>query len=128
MLKVCGFLIAARRVDSEIIYASIILYIIFALCLSLAYFGILILFPGSFGENLVLDFSSRNSLTLTLHDLIYFSFVTQTTLGYGDISPTAGFAKAVVSLQAVVGQIYLAVIIARLVGIQIATTMDGDRS
>lgn len=122
------FLVSAKKVDSEIIYASIILYIIFGLCMSLVYYGTLILAPGSLGQSLVLDFNDQASLTVVLHDLIYFSFVTQTTLGYGDISPTTGFAKALASTQALVGQIYVAVIIARLVGIQIATTLDDRRN
>jgi hypothetical protein len=125
MHKVLKFLIEARKVDPEIIYAAIILYFIFAVCLSLVYFGILIVIPGSFGEDLVPDFSDRNSLTLILHNLMYFSFVTQTTLGYGDISPTLAFSKSVVSIQAMAGQIYLAVIIARLVGMQIASQTNG---
>lgn len=127
MRKVYNFLIAAKKVDTEIIYASIILYIIFGLCLSLVYYGTLIVSPGSLGENLVLDFNDHASSTLLLHDLIYFSFVTQTTLGYGDISPTTGFAKALTSTQALVGQLYVAVIIARLVGIQIATTLSESK-
>lgn len=127
MHKVYNFLIAAKKVDTEIIYASIILYIIFGLCLSLVYYGTLIVSPGSLGENLVLDFEDHASLTLLLHDLIYFSFVTQTTLGYGDISPTTGFARAVTSTQALVGQLYVAVIIARLVGIQIATSLNESK-
>ena len=124
MNKVYIFLLAAKKVDNEIIYASIILYVIFGLCLSLVYYGALIVSPGSLGENLVLDFNDHASLTVVLHDLIYYSFVTQTTLGYGDISPTIGFTKATASTQAMAGQLYVAVIIARLVGIQIATTLN----
>jgi len=123
-----NFLLSAKIVDTEIIYASIILYIVFGLCMSLVYYATLVVAPGALGESLVLDFSSPVSLTVVLHDLIYFSFVTQTTLGYGDISPTTGFTKALASTQAMVGQIYVAVIIARLVGIQIATTLDDRRS
>jgi hypothetical protein len=123
MRKVYGFLLAAKKVDTEIIYASIILYVIFGLCLSLVYYGTLIISPGSLGENLVLDFNDPASLAVTMHDLIYFSFVTQTTLGYGDISPVTGFTRALASGQALVGQLYVAVIIARLVGVQIATTL-----
>ncbi len=124
MRKVFDFLLAARKVDAEIIYASLVLYMIFGLCLSLVYYGVLIVSPGSLGESLVLNFDDQASLTVLMHDLIYFSYVTQTTLGYGDISPTTGFAKSVASTQAVVGQLYVAVIIARLVGIQIATSLN----
>ena len=55
-----------------------------------------------------------------MHDLMYFSIVTLTTLGYGDITPLSDVAKALASVQALVGQIYLTVLIARLVGLHIA--------
>ncbi len=52
--------------------------------------------------------------------LTYFSFVTMTTLGFGDISPVSPAARTVVWTQALIGQLYLAIMIAGLVGIHIA--------
>ena len=49
------------------------------------------------------------------------AYVTQTTLGYGELTPASGAARAFVIAQALFGQIYIAVVIARLVGLQIAT-------
>ena len=48
-------------------------------------------------------------------DFLYFSFVTMTTLGYGDLSPGSRAAKMVVGVEAVVGQLFIAILIARLV-------------
>lgn len=50
------------------------------------------------------------------HDYLYFSFVTVTTLGYGDITPANELAKSIVFLLAVSGQLYLTVLVAMLVG------------
>jgi voltage-gated potassium channel len=50
------------------------------------------------------------------HDYLYFSFVTMTTLGYGDITPVSSFAKSVTILIAVMGQLYLTMLVAMLVG------------
>ena len=50
----------------------------------------------------------------------YYSMVTLTTLGYGDIVPNSDYARAAAALEAVIGQLYLAVIVARLVGMYIA--------
>ena len=50
-------------------------------------------------------------------DLVYFSFVTLCSLGYGDISPVGGLARTLAYLEAVVGQFYLAVMVASLVGV-----------
>ena len=48
--------------------------------------------------------------------LTYFSFMTLTTVGYGDVLPNSGSARAAVTLEAVLGHFYLAVLVARLVG------------
>jgi len=50
------------------------------------------------------------------HDFLYFSFVTLTTLGYGDVTPVSVFAKSVTLIIAVTGQLYLTILIAMLVG------------
>ena len=51
---------------------------------------------------------------------IYYSFVTLTTLGYGDITPLTTQAGSLAISEAIIGQIYMAVLITRLVGLQIA--------
>jgi voltage-gated potassium channel Kch len=60
-------------------------------------------------------FSSGSSFA----NFIYYSFVTLTTLGYGDIVPVSPHARALSSLEAVIGQLFIAVLIARLVGMHI---------
>ena len=55
------------------------------------------------------------------NEFVYFSFVTMTTLGYGDIVPVSQPARMLVVLQAVIGQLFLVILVARLVG------MVGDR-
>ena len=58
--------------------------------------------------------------------LVYFSFVTLSTVGYGDITPLSPPARALAFLEAILGQIYLTVLVARLVGLHIAYSMPGD--
>ncbi len=52
--------------------------------------------------------------------LRYFSMITLTTIGYGDIMPRSTGARAMAALEGLVGQIYLTAILARLVGIEVA--------
>jgi hypothetical protein len=52
-------------------------------------------------------------------ELLYFSFVTMTTLGYGDIVPTNQLTRALATMEALAGQLYLAVLVARLVALHI---------
>ena len=56
-------------------------------------------------------------------NLSYFSFVTLTTLGYGDIVPVSGPAKTFSTLEAIVGQLYIALLVARLVGLHTAQSI-----
>jgi voltage-gated potassium channel Kch len=57
----------------------------------------------------------------------YFSFSTLTTVGYGDIVPRSNAARTLAELEAITGQIYLAVLVARLVGLHIVDS-SGSRS
>ena len=65
---------------------------------------------------------------IDLSSSMYFSFVTLTTLGYGDITPINDFARSLAFLEAATGQIYLTVLIASLVGIHISTSEKGAQS
>jgi hypothetical protein len=56
--------------------------------------------------------------------VLYFSFCTLTTLGYGDIVPVSPMARTLASLEAITGQLYLAVLVARLVGLHIASSLE----
>jgi len=55
-----------------------------------------------------------------LHDFVYYSFVTLTTLGYGDIVPLSATARSLVYMEAIFGQFYIAILVAGLVSIHIS--------
>ena len=63
---------------------------------------------------------------LGLSSAMYFSFVTLTTLGYGDITPINNAARSLAFLEAAMGQIYLTVLIASLVGVHISSFDKGE--
>jgi hypothetical protein len=56
----------------------------------------------------------------SISTLLYFSAVTMTTLGYGDITPVLPTSRTVCTVQAVVGQLYVAIFVARLVALHVA--------
>jgi len=58
------------------------------------------------------------------HDFLYFSFITLTTLGYGDVTPVSAFAKSVTLIIAVTGQLYLTILIAMLVGKFLSSSIE----
>ena len=55
---------------------------------------------------------------------MYYSFVTLTTLGYGDIYPTSDATRILAMLEATLGQLYLVILVARLVGLYTAQQME----
>jgi hypothetical protein len=73
------------------------------------------------------SFSVRGAVaTLELHDLIYFSFSSLTTTGFGDIVPLGRVAKTAATLQVIVGQLFIAILIAKLVGVYPAALPQSD--
>jgi hypothetical protein len=113
-----------RRVTFNTVCASLCIYVFLALIWAMAYSAIAQLDPGAFtytvaGKELP-PFRVDRGDTAAL----YFSFSTLTTLGYGDIVPTSPISRLLTSVEAVTGQLYLAVLVARLVGLHIAGSME----
>ena len=97
------------RVDSEHIYAALSVYLLGGIFFGVLYHAVGQGWPGSFS---VLGKTGD----FELFDAIYFSFVTLATLGYGDLLPVSEVARGLAVVEAVSGQLFLAVLIARLVG------------
>ena len=115
-------IIRAKKVTTGIIYGSICGFLLIGINWTMLFSLVEILEPGSFlyaGAHLI-DSSNELVRRHAFSDFTYYSFVTLTTLGYGDITPASPPAKALSSLEAVTGQLYIAVLIARLVGLNIA--------
>jgi hypothetical protein len=88
-----------------------------------------VLRPGSFRGDLE-SMRQLQDFHLRHFNLMYFSLVTLTTVGYGDIVATTGAARGLASVEAVAGQFYLAVLIAELIGRRVssATQRPANRS
>ena len=86
-------------------------------------YGLMYLFgPGAFHLPMGWPPAEEQGIArdVPLNLLTYFSFMTLTTVGYGDVLPISGSARAAVIVEAVLGHFYLAVLVARLVGLHIA--------
>ena len=99
-----------RRVTLDLIYGSVLAYILIGVSWALIFCCIELFVADSF------SFSSEVTLSDKTSALIYFSFVTLTTLGYGDVLPVTTFAKTVAYLEAITGVMYPAILISTLVG------------
>ena len=100
-----------KAVSLQVILSSINGYLLLGLVFSLILWIIHKVQPEAFNFSEIMD-----STIIRTSDYIYYGFVTFTTLGYGDISPQIPSAKSMAILTSVSGQIYIAVIIALLVG------------
>jgi hypothetical protein len=113
-------LVKQHRISIDTILGGINVYLLFAI--GFAYLHGLVEFSqaGSYqqqGESLTVVFG-RDHGGEGLNTFFYFSVITLTTLGYGDISPLSPIARTLCSVEAVVGQLYVAIFIARLVALQ----------
>ncbi len=108
------FVFESGRIDEERIFASLSLYLLFGVLFSLIFAVIEEYMPGSFHYP---DTLSPDTVTRPLLQLFYFSFVTLATLGYGDIIPVSGPAKGMAIIEAIIGQMYLVVVVSRLVSL-----------
>ncbi len=108
----------AKVVDSRLICAALCLYLFMGTFWGYLYEVLYSFYPASFsGDFLTTDGMSMVSLRQHFQ---YFSFVTLTTLGYGDIVPKTSGASALCISEAIMGQFFMAVLVARLVGIQVS--------
>ena len=119
------FVLREGTVDSERIYAALSVYLLAGLAFGVAYYVIEGVRPGSLR---VTSADGATVAALGLKTAIYFSFVTLATLGYGDVVPVGPLPQSLATLEAVGAQLYLAVLIARLVSLQARSSSDADRS
>jgi hypothetical protein len=101
------------RVTSDKIYGAICAYLLFGYAWAFIYSVIEEVQPGSFTSLGPQDLVGR------VMEMRYFSFVTLTTVGYGDIVPHTPMARTMALLEAMLGQFYLVALIGRLVGLHI---------
>jgi hypothetical protein len=112
------------EVTTDAVAGSLCGYLLVGVAFGHAYSLVELLRPGSF---------LAGELTATGPDpgrahsaLTYFSFVTLTTVGYGDIVPASGLARGLANVEAIVGQFYLAVVIADLIGKKVGFRLAGS--
>jgi hypothetical protein len=107
-----NYIFNAKEVTEEVLYAAVIVYLLTAILWSFAYSILEFVYPDSFGY--------PGGPREDVYRYLYFSFITITTLGYGDITPLTDKASALAILEAVFGQVYLVVIVAWLVGMHVS--------
>lgn len=102
-----------EEVATDTLFGAACVYLLLGLVWMVAYTLLERVHPGSF------HFSSVDSSSgvPSIFDFLYFSIVTLTTLGYGDVAPVTARARSLAMLEAIVGVLFIALLIARLVGL-----------
>ncbi|NCF18073.1 MAG: hypothetical protein GWP63_07495 [Haliea sp.] len=106
-------------IDTNKVIGAICIYILIGLIWSFGYLIVEHLFPGSF-KGLEDSLWQHN-----LEELIYYSLVTLTTLGYGDITPQQPLAQFLAYMEAITGIFYTTVLVASLIGMRLAHYSEG---
>jgi hypothetical protein len=122
------FIITTRRVTFNTICASLCVYLLLGLVWALAYSVVDLLNPNAFTFTLAANESPSFRVGKGDTGVLYFSFTTLTTLGYGDIVPTSPISRVLATTEAITGQLFLAVLVARLVGLQISESIEQRKS
>lgn len=116
IVGILGKVFSEKKITTDTIWGGVVGYFLMGILWGIIYSLILILNPGAFSQPVA---------ALASLKLMYFSFITLTTLGYGDITPVSHAAMVFTVLEAVAGQIYMAVFVARLIGLELtARTSD----
>ena len=110
------FIYSHKEVTRDLIIGAAVVYLFMALMWTFIFVVVEILHPGSFNLPEGQDIEASRQF-------VYYSFVTLTTLGYGDITPITSMAKSLCILEAVIGQLYLVVMVAWLVGVHVSQSM-----
>ena len=110
------------RIDGNKIVGAICIYLLLGMIWGLMYLFIAQIIPNAFnGLEQAVWYEN-------FADVAYYSYVTLTTLGYGDISPVTPLARFLVYMEAIVGVFYTAILVASLVGVRISTMHPGEES
>jgi len=107
----------------DTILGAVVTYLLAAVAFTMVFQIIELQNPGSFSG---IPADANNHRTDLATSMMYFSLVCITTMGYGDVVPVSAIARPLAVLEGVFGQFYLAVMIARLVGLHLASSRNQD--
>ena len=119
-------LLRSKVVSQDTVIGGICVFLLIGLCFAMTFIIMTDLNPGALllgGEPL-----TRSMEDTSAHSTIclYFSFVTLTTLGYGDVAPVSEMARMFAVAEAVIGQLYIAIFVARLVALYVVSSHLGS--
>ena len=120
-------LFRSRKVSGDTLAGAVCVYLLIAVIWGYFFLLIEVIVPGSFSFT---QGHARMQLWISqeFFPFFYFSMVTITTVGYGDMSPVSSEAQTFATIEALIGQIYLTILVARLVGMYIVHQQNDNEN
>ena len=116
IISMCQGVFVTDRVTSNRIVGSICIYLLIGMFFAFLFAAVAIVLPGA------IHFDAYHGPVVgRVSDFLYFSYSTLTTTGYGDMVPTHPITKMLASIEGMTGSIYLAIMVARLVGMHVVS-------
>lgn len=109
----------AARISADTIYGAVAVFLLLGFMWAQVYSLIVCFDPLAF-SNTVAAFAEGGEKGARAVSFIYYSFVTLTTVGYGDITPQSDLAQMLSVVEGICGQFYMAVIVGSLIGLKLA--------
>jgi len=128
---VLSHVVEEGRVDADRIFGAVCGYLLIGLTWALIYGALDLVHPGSFDLGEIPEPANAPSSGPAPHfadmdPMLYYSLVTLSTLGYGDIVAVTRAARSLSALEAIVGQLYIAVVVARLIGLELLSKRNSS--
>ena len=129
-IMILNQVLSARRVSLDTISGAGCAYLLVGLAWAFVYRAMFVINPHSFvfaSGSFAHIFEDNLRSEPQLMNFAYYSFATLTTTGFGDVTPALGVSRAVSVLEAIAGQFFIAVLIARLVSLEIVHSTAHDQ-
>ena len=126
-LVLVKFIFSVHQVNRDVIYAASAVYLLIG-AIFVPIFGIIetITFAQTGGLHAFTEPGISSGELFPWQTFIYYSYATLTTLGYGDVLPVTMWARSVATLEAIVGVLFITIIMARLVGLYASQEIEQD--
>lgn len=125
VFNISKYILTSKRVTEDTLFAAVMNYILIVMLFAQVYEGVDGVIANGFSYlNQNININDVNILTSSI--FTYFSFVTITTLGYGDMIPTQPITQILAAIEAVVGQFYVAIIVSWLVSRYVLHSQSKD--
>jgi hypothetical protein len=113
VVRLLAFILRAPKVNSEVLCAGISIYLLMGLVWSMAY----LLVAGQAPDAFAFSVPPSSPHEMNRFNAFYYSFMTLTTVGYGDITPVSNVARMLAIMESMSGTLFVGVLIARLVSL-----------